>query len=366
MSTTCDQVFENYAAAINNFSPVTDDLEPGILLFDSVQCSGTPFPKPLFQSNTYQSGDEIKVANWGFAVVRTFYIPWTFRKVSVESKNGRTSTFVGPWEITDTANVNWQYESDGTTLGKVSMSADPIATITFDSILEWESQALLPMCMGGLRFISAYPLVRYTGQTDRCDEFMTNEWCVDQRLNRNTECECLSELPEIEKKSQELGVALPVICFGEGCATDNTYKTLAMLDQPCNLTICEQTVREAPGVIDQSTNTVFCGGQFFRQDGSSTNPNVSPVTSPAATTGDDAPFYVWIMLGISGIIFVVLIFLLFYKKPIRSPSILRQIKKLTSQNNVDRAQRPDLNTSYNDPDPNYAPALQQDVANNSL
>ena len=350
MSSGCENIFQNYAQAINDFDSSTTDLVPGLLLFSDLACGSTQFPSTggsNFVTNSYSSGDSIGSADWGGFEIKSFFLPWTFKLVVMTSNAGRTNQFIGPFFTENTALLGWQ--SDPTS--SANMQSDPVKTITFVEILSWEAQALLPQCMGKAEFIGEFFLSRFSSQTQRCDTFMRPNtdssvvtWC-GPNLN-NSECACFKELPEIEAKSQRLGVNLPVICFGPECATQNTYKTSNMLSQPCNLTICQQTINSTPGVINESTDTVFCGGQFFNSSGNVTSPSVTPLPGPPSVTQSDTPFYVWIMLGVSGLLFIVLIYLLFAPKPKHQSSILRQIQKFSRQRRARSAVRPDFGTTY--------------------
>jgi hypothetical protein len=341
----CEAEFERYANAINIVESPTSDLIPGILLYSSIECQDIQFPNTggrNFVSNMYSSNQTISSGTWGFTVA-SFFIPYNYKLVVMEGAGGRKSQFVGPYFTTNTASLGWQ-------VGGGNMHSDPITSITFTEILEWDSQAMLPQCMGKLEFIGLFSLVRYTPQTDRCDAFMMDTWCCPScTMLNNVECACFKELPEIEAKSAKLGVELPVICFGEQCATENTYKTKGMLEKPCNLTICQQTINSTPGIINEGEDVVFCGGQFFKQNGDIAQPSITPIPGPPTpTTGEDAPFYVWIMLGASGILFMVLVYLLFAAPPKHGSSILRQIRRISQARKASRAVRPDYGTTYED------------------
>jgi hypothetical protein len=184
--------------------------------------------------------------------------------------------------------------------------------------------------MGRTEFLGPYNLFRYTPQSDSCDAWMRDNWCVNN-IN-NVECACFEELPGIEAKSAALKVDLPVICFGPTCATQNTYKTQQMLSKPCNLTVCQQTVNTTPGVINEGDDTVFCGGQFFKPTGEIAQPTITIINNDDTVGNTSTPFYVWIMLGVSGLLFLLLIYLLFAPSEKKKPSILREIEKIQKSN----------------------------------
>ena len=103
-----------------------------------------------------------------------------------------------------------------------------------------------------------------------------------------------------------------------------------MMSQPCNLTICQQVISSTPGIVNEGTDVIFCGGEFYKQNASIVVPTVT-IVPPKARATEETPFYVWIMLGVSGIMFVILVILLFMDKPKKGSSVLRQIRKLQSQ-----------------------------------
>lgn len=324
----CSEFFQNYAGAINDFPDETSDLVPSIVLFSAVNCTSTFFPEDGgggFLSNPYVSGDVVNSAAWGFTALSIF-IPFTFKSLTMTGPDGRRASFVGPFFATDLTSVNWQ-EGEG------NLADPPIESITFTDIVQWEQQAMLPQCMSNLEFIGPFALVRYTPQSERCDYFMTNTWCCPDCGNLNTSpCACFRDLPAIEAKSKELGVDLPVTCFGEDCATENSYKTLNMLAIPCNITVCQQTVSTTPGIIDDSTDTVFCAGQFFQANGTISNPTPTISVVNGGPTEADAPFYVWIMFAVSAVLFIILIYLLFAPgKKTGQSKVLQQIQQLTKQ-----------------------------------
>lgn len=312
-------ILEDYASTINAVANDTEDLVPTVLFFNTTGCNGSFEPQSggTFVSNPYNQGQSIAIPITPF---RSFFIPFNFANVTFTSVGGLQASFVGPYFSSDNSTLAWQ------TGDRKTWVEDPPASITFDTVNNWESDNLVSQCMGKLQFIGEFSLTRYQPQTDRCDEFMTNTWCP-ANIN-NTECACFKELPAIEEKSKRLGVNLPVICFGEGCATENSYKTLGFLNQPCNLTVCQQIVNETPGVIDEGQDTVFCGGQFFNSSANVVQPTITVIPPNAPTSNDEAPFYVWIMLGVSGILFFVLIYLLFAQPPRKKKSILNEIKTI--------------------------------------
>jgi hypothetical protein len=327
----CQALQQNYASYINLQSDLTTDKIPGILLFGGTQCSGAFYPNlsGSFTSNTFTSGQTIVSSTWtGSGVlggnIASFDIPFNFHSVLFTSVAGRTSTFIGPYYTTNTANVNWQ-QNNAATIDN-NMFSDPVASVTFNIITDWPNQNVQPMCMGRSSYIGPYALTRFLPQSDRCDYFMLNTWYKQHPTN--PENACFAELPAIQQKSTDLQVSLPVTCFGEKCSSTKAYRTFSMLSQPCNLTICQQTIHSSPGVFNSSTDTIYCGGQFF----SATSdlpalPSVSPI-STSSVTSTDTPFYTWLMLAVSAVLFLLLIYLLFAPRPIAVPTAQARLQHL--------------------------------------
>lgn len=316
----CDDTLENYRDAIDAVSDPHSDLVPTLLFFSEPNCAGSFEPNSGgdFVTNPYTI-DTYAIPLGAF---KSFFMPFNFLEVTF-TRGALTSTFQGPYTEINISNQVWQ--SDATS----SWADFPPTQFQVKELNGWLTQAVVTMCTGKPEFIDDFPLRRYLPQSERCDTFMQSTWCQGKtRLNTDT-CACFEELPAIEAKSKEVGVNLSVRCFGFKCATTDAYATFNMLNQPCNLTVCEQLIQESPGVIDSATNTVFCGGQFFNQQGVVPNPSTSPIPSVSSNVSPDAtPFYTWIMVGAAGLIFVVLVVLLFLPQTKKKSNLLQQIKRL--------------------------------------
>jgi len=311
------QVFqENYANFINgnglNTTNNTSDVIPSLVLFSDSPCAGTFYPSKggTFISNPFDVGQTIMEASWNFTVA-SFFIPFNFRMVVMTSSSGNnTSTFIGPYYVEDTSQIDWQFLVGLGTPSFTDMRSDPIGSIFLNTVLDWQSGCLLPMCMGSPQFIGPYVLSRFFPQTARCDAFMTNTWCA-QHL-QNTECGCFAELPAVQAKALRLQVNLPLICFGEQCALTRTYKTNQMMSQSCNLTICQQTINQTKGIIDAGQDIIFCGGSFFNSQGTlPVLPTATPLPAPVNPRPSEEEFYTWIILGVAAVLFILVIYLLF-------------------------------------------------------
>lgn len=331
----CDAFLANYAAQINTQGTATTDLEPTVVLFTDTQCGGLFYPESGGQvpTNPYIQGQTIQRTLDFDLTPQSLYIPFDFFTVTMESIGGLHSTFLGPAILPNLSLVRWQQAApDGS---HPTMTEDGIATITFSAVQPWTS-SLFEMCMGETKFVGEYPLSRFYPQSERCDLFMSQQFC-NNPLNQTSSadaCACLIEEPAIEAESQKLGVTLPVVCFGEKCATTRSYKTNNMMSQPCNLTICQQIISSTPNIINQGQDTIFCGGEFYKAGGVIVAPSVTPFPLPANPNTSGTPFFVWIMLGVSAALFAVLVILLFLDRSHPTPNVLRQVRKLHSQRRV--------------------------------
>jgi hypothetical protein len=352
----CDAFLQNYSGAVNAFKSPSEDLVPGLVLFSGPNCTGNHYPR-----NTQTGGlIDLRDSDWvtklsdgtytktnvrpgiatifpGETAVQSFIIPFNIQKVRFfgEVDDGDVySDFVGPYRASSTSNMNWQdYLSLDTPLNK----AHRMNNITYVQILQMSDWLydVHQMCMGKLRTLGPYKLTRYEQSGDRCDNFMKNEYCCKSCDGYETiDCGCYRDLEEVKERSQEVGVDLPVLCFGEHCASTNTYKSAGMLSKPCNITVCEQLIQETSAnlsVISNSTDTILCSGHFFTSQG-----ELLKAEDPAPLLGvtdsrsphDENPFYVWIMLAVSGVLFGLVVYLMFSRGSSSNGNLDTIIQKL--------------------------------------
>lgn len=324
----CEVALSNLANAINAELDPTKDFVPSLVFFRNSQCAGGFFPNQggAFTTNTWKAGETLNASQWNNQAAALF-IPFNFKTVLLTSNAGRTSTLLGPYLIPDLSTVTWQNNLAGQV--DDNMQNDPIKSVLLVTVATWESESVYSMCMGKIGFIGNFALDRYKPQSTRCDAYMQTNWCVSHPDNE--ECGCFKDLVSIQAKSQDLKVNLPVLCFGQTCALKNTYKTNNILSQPCSITICQQTINSTPGIINAGEDTIFCAGQFFNEQGILPAPvNILPANpSDTGVTNTGTPFYVWIMVGVSGILFVLLVFLLFGSRPKpNNSSVLAELRRL--------------------------------------
>jgi hypothetical protein len=303
----CDSVLLQYASLLNNLQ--FESREPTILLFSGFDCSGNMTPSN-FGASTLNTNQTYPVPS----TTRSFFIPFHMTQVLVTRSGdpSTSSTFFGPFVVRDTRLISWlDGPQRNTAIG------DGLGAYTIQTKLNW-STAIMAMCTGQSRAIGINPLLKYDPQGATCDEFMLN-YC-QQPANRTQDvCGCFADQTSLVVKEQELRVALPVTCFGTRCAKGRAYKTSNMTTLPCNLTVCQQVIQTAPGVINDSDTFLYCGGSFFDRAGQAqpTSPLLSlpPNTDDQDRDTEQTSLYTWILYGISAVMFLLLIFLLFGAKP---------------------------------------------------
>jgi hypothetical protein len=163
---------------------------------------------------------------------------------------------------------------------------------------------------------------------------MTHQYCVGDNLSTNTSCGCFDDLDDIRIRSEELGVALPVLCFGEKCSLERTYKTGTMVSKPCNITVCRQYVSDIQNHLSpNSSQTIYCGGHFYDNQGQFDNlisVSVSPPQETLEKTSND-PFYAYIVIGVAALMFVLLVYLMFSTPPKKPKDTLVNLQSLSSK-----------------------------------
>lgn len=326
----CDSFWQEYAAFVNNPSANGDPV-PEIILFNQTNCTGTFVPNTANAFNTQAQNKTSLVTTptrtyTTNTTAQSLFVPFNAGTVTLTFSDGGTMKVMAPTTMADTSLVK---RPDG-----VTVNAHPITQIALQGEI-WNDR-VIEMCKGAQGFIGAFKLEAYGPNTEACDTFMTS-YCANPLNLPKDVCSCFRELPALQQKSQQIGVDLPVTCFGSGdstaegtkCAQGLGYRTLNMLSLPCNLTICEQVVKEHGGVIlDQSTNTIFCGGQYFQRAGTVVQPQVSiPPTTGNAVTTSSTPYYVWIMFGVAAVLFGLLMFLMFAPTPKKTSSVVQQIER---------------------------------------
>jgi hypothetical protein len=318
--TMCEAALQNYTSFINNQADVTQDNIPTILFFKSTNCTSQFFPVDTktgnFTAGSYPIGARFELP---FSP-EAFYIPFNIQEVVFFGLDS-SSSFLGPVLIPDTSLVNWQNGSTSSNMRDVAIQAIEIV-----SVRDWNEQ-VVEMCMGQQHILAGYSLSRYLPGSQRCDYFMQNQFCQGGTLLTDPACGCFADLVDVKAMSAELGVDLPVLCFGKSCATERTYKSNSIKSKPCNMTICQQAVQLSAGVSGSANAHVFCGGHFFDNKGSLVPVSVSPIADyTAAAPPTDSPWFVGVIIAVSVVLFALLAFLMFNdakKKPVvKAPEVI--------------------------------------------
>lgn len=184
-------------------------------------------------------------------------------------------------------------------------------------------------CLGDLLYFGGKVIDRYLPQGPVCDTYMRNYCSITANVSAEV-CGCFRDEASVLAKSILDNVALPVVCYGEHCATQNSYKTLAMKQLPCNRMLCKQ---EITGIKESGDNVVTCNGQYFSHGGQvkllNEYYNVAAATEDPAklamsyesqvkndrleSSFSSQPIYVWVCIAMAYL--VMLIFALFYLFP---------------------------------------------------
>ena len=308
----CEVLLQNYSSFINNLSDETTDIITTMLFFNGTNCTELMYPfDPInagFPTTDVFPIDSKVLLPLG-SQVNSFFIPFNITSVKFIGPTGYTSTFQGPLFISDTSLINWQVGTP--TKSMASTTGEIIDYIQVLSKRDW-NETIPEMCMGQLHSIGSNFLSRYYGQSQRCDYFMTNQYCVGDNLTSKEVCGCFNDLPEVKEKSEKLGVMLPVLCFGESCATKRTYKTQSMLSKPCNMTIFQKIIQTSGGVFGNIDAKIMCSGNFYTNTGdfipdqASIIPNVNDVNPPTSDTWINA-----VILAVSVVILGFLVLIMF-------------------------------------------------------
>lgn len=327
----CDSFLQQYASFINSSSNLTSDIVPTMLFFKGKYCSdhfkpttnGGGIGDESFEVGTFYdlSGKLPSAENIGFNTApKSLFVPFNYTSVQFLSDDGsKTKTIRGPFYTDDISSFAWDDGTMITTTGDLNS----IGAFTPLVKLDWEETVLPKACMNKIYSIGVFPLERFTPQSQRCDYFMEKFCNQGTNLKDKSICGCFDDLISVKGQSALAGVDLPVMCFGEKCASTRTYKTVAMLSKPCNITICRQILNEiTKDYLNTSKQRIYCSGHFFENTGelSKTLPDSLDDVTDTPSTGTS--FVVWIVLGISILLFGLVIYLMFTKKsPVKNSMV---------------------------------------------
>ncbi len=316
----CDLFLQNYSSALNlSNDPTTDDLIPTMILFSDFDCKGVFHPVDAttggFTNGTYPIGSLFPTPFH----IAGIYIPFNVGTVQVHASFlgiDYTTTFRGPFLSGDLRLINWEDTVPLQTPPNPDMyTTIPIETleIVFQSI--W-NDLVLSMCDGQVHNIGPYTMTRYQPQGERCDYFIPNQYCTFSNYLETKEiCGCFLDLGDIERRSVVDGVNLPVLCFGQHCANERSYRSAAILAKDCHFTLCQQIIDTAEAFQGQAT--VFCGGHFFDTSSSVSAATIIPSVSALNGIQPDTPadsgisYVVWVVVAVVVVLIGILAYFMF-------------------------------------------------------
>lgn len=316
----CKSQLREYAVFLNNANDNKSDNVPFLLTWNDYQCKGTYYPRSgsSYNSKTLNEGQVYPTSEIS-TDFHSLFIPFNIRRVTfsdtkIGTKLGTNRiSFHGGTLIEDIRKYTWNG-----TMNRLNEKS--FQWFQIEDQLDWENEAVSQMCMGYDFTIGSYHLSRYEPHKPRCDYFMSEQFCGKGTVRREVleECACFRESEKVNEKTLGTGIALPVTCFGETCSLGRSYKTQQMIVIPCSFTVCEQNISQG-NVNAQGESTIYCNGQMYDTQGkpkaTKLNDNSidqkEPIVAKTQVVETSESFYTWIILGVSGVLFLLLIFLLF-------------------------------------------------------
>jgi hypothetical protein len=287
-----------------------------------------------FELNTSYdlSGNLPGAENIGFEhAPSSIFVPFNYTSVQLISGDGsKTKTIRGPFYTDDITSFTWD---DGTIISSATGNLNSVGAFTPLEKLDWYETILPKACMNKIYSIGPFALERFSPQSQRCDYFIEKFCNEGDNLKNNVICGCFDDLITIKGQSALAGVDLPVMCFGEKCASTRTYKTVSMLSKPCNITICRQILNEiTEDYLNTSKQRIYCSGHFFENTGELSKTLPDSLDDVTETPSSGTSFVVWIVLGVSILLFGLVIYLMFSKKTPVKDSLVEDLNVI--KNNV--------------------------------
>ncbi len=312
----CDAFWSRYASVLNTDGPNGTDRVPSPIFFSGKNCTGLFWPNdgngdvPVTNTILAQQGVPVSFAA-GFTA-QSVLVPFNYQQLNLTPATGSAQSILGPFAVSDLTSV--------VTIG-------PGASITPTIIQDWDS-VITRGCNGDALFVGSARLNRYQPQSDRCDAKMT-DYC-SKAANIDAEpCGCFKDL----KTLQQANLALPVVCFGKHCASGGSaYRTQAMISEPCNVSICKQSIVNNSTVAIQDTDfTIYCNGRFFNTQGeeldATADQNQPAVTvQKSSSSGLSSNTISYIILGVGVVLCFLLVMLMFTPRP--KPNADETLQKL--------------------------------------
>jgi hypothetical protein len=321
----CDAPLFTYGQTLNS---ATGDRSPEIVVWDHKNCTGTADPATYLTATTNKFG----ITATAVSDVASIYVPQNIHEVKLSSAAGRYSTFQGPYENSNIALQNWQFDSDGS-VSSTSISDDPITEI---QVLELQSsnEFFVSACMGSEKRIGIARLSKYSPASEACDTFMQSYCSPGQKDPR---CACIQGRAAQLVRHKQANLDIPVTCTVQACNDGTAYLLKVDTEVPCSVNLCRQSIQTSDGtqIQDNSTSTIYCSGHFFNQAGDLLGPDEGtgkPATTKPepkqqiqedrlATTVEFVPWYTWLILAASFLTISVIIFLYFGRRADRQADV---------------------------------------------
>lgn len=312
----CDAFWSRYASVLNTDTPDGKDRIPSPIFFSGKNCTGLFWPNdgngdvPVTNSTFANQGQTVSYGA-GFTA-QSVLVPFNYPQLNLTPATGNSQSILGPFAVSDLSSV--------VTIG-------PGATVTPVIIQNWDT-VITRACNGDTLFVGTTPLSRYRPQSERCDEKMT-DYCSKAENIDAEPCGCFKDLQTL----QQANLALPVICFGKNCAAGGSaYHTQAMVSEPCNVSICKQSIINNSTVAIQDTDfTIYCNGRFFNTQGeeldSTTDQNQPAVAvQKTSSSGLSSNTISYIIMGVGVVLCFILVMLMFTPRP--KPNADETLQKL--------------------------------------
>jgi hypothetical protein len=129
------------------------------------------------------------------------------------------------------------------------------------------------------------------------DAFKACVCMVEENCLRDTFCEPGNDVPSC-LSNDAFAEFIPVTCFGKNCSIEG-YRWQRMLEQRCNLTLCQQIINLVGNqIVVQGGSTIYCGNKAF------TIPSATVTPSPPTPSNPTLPDWVVLIIAV-GVFFVV-------------------------------------------------------------
>ena len=234
--------------------------------------------------------------------------------------------------------------SDASTLtltsGEQLINSNTVKSINAPFIIVYQSETLYDMVFNACTKNQQYFVgpdksiseVYVAGQTT-CDKFM-NFHCSSNAHENDDVCRCFQRQKLLDfQYGKDLSIS--VQCFDKVCLESNTaYKTNTMrLADDCSLAICEKVVKTSKVLQNIKNDNIVCAkdtkatnlpplpkktnSSNEQSNGNNQYNNASSNTPPKSTTrttDTEYPWYAWLFLGLTIVMFITVFILFFVRR----------------------------------------------------